>query len=632
MSDYPPRPRLVLRVGITGHQWDKLALADRDRLIACIGSVLAELERIADRMHQDPVSGYRPDAQEPGMSEVQEPELRIISALAEGADRLLPAAASSRWRLQAILPLPRDQYVATFPNLGDPADDFDALLRRARSQAGALILDRIEGAGSRFEALATAMAVNSDVLLAVWNEEPPKSRGGTGAVVELAVAHGIPVVRIPITGTGAPFLQGPGGPKDRDGDGLANLEERVRRLFYPPEPEHHGHGKWPDLREKYFREHWRRARLGQLYDTAIGLLAWDVFPSKERRRLGRRPVPFPFRKKEWRDPGQATRDRWRAAWQDRLKLPAGFVDTLVETPLPTHYGWASYLANYYAGRYRTTFLWAFGLAGVAVVFAGLGFAVAPSGEGHVSWRLVFGSLEFLLLAWVLGVVLWARYRDFHERWLEYRGLTESLRSLIVTLPFGVPSALAAGRGTGAETWVDWMHRAVVREIGVLPVEMEPGHLRAARTLLVEGMLREQIRHHERNESDYRFITHRLETIGTVAFALALVLALLHVIEIGWGPQALHVLKTPFLVVLATAVPAFASAAHGFLSHMGLPESAIRSRNVRRQLEQLAKLGGSERLPLNSHALGSVARESVATMNAELGAWFASYQGRPPTLP
>lgn len=627
-----------MRVGITGHQWDKLARADREPLIERIREVLARIEAITDRVHADPRSGYRPETPFEGMPEVQEPELRLISPLAEGADRLLPAAAPPRWRLQAILPMPVEEYRETFSSPHDPVDDFDELLRRARSQAGVQVLDRIPTAGSRFEALANVLAVSADVLIAIWNREKSASRGGTGAVVELAVANGIPVVLIPVTGTGEVTLHGDAGPVSEDGQGLENLEARIRRLLDPPEPDPDDHEKAPELREKYFRERWRPGRLGQFYDWMVDILGAELFPTPEHRIARRRRAALPFTRTFPRDPGLAIRERWRRAWVGTLGLPEAFAEPILRTSLPTHYGWSSHLANYYAGRYRTTFLWAYGLAGFAILFAAIGYLAVP--EEAIALKLLFGGLEFVLLAWILAVVLWARHHDFHERWLEYRAVTESLRSLVVTLPLGVPSALAAGRTTGAETWVDWMHRAVVREVGLLPVEMTPDHLRSARTLLLEGTLREQVRHHQRNEGGYMRIAHRLEGFGTWGFVLALALALyhllhmLHVLPLPHGAVvAVDSVLTPDVsLIVATSIPAFAAACHGFLSQMGLHETAIRSRNVRRQLEDLHEQALTKPVRLDSQDLGAVAKASVATMNSEMGAWFAAYQGRPPSLP
>src|SRR4026208_715143 len=105
MSAHPPRPRLVVRVGITGHRWDKLDHADEARLKLRVGEVLSAVRSIESRIGNAAGSGYR-DPDPARASEPVIPELRLVTALAEGADRILVDAAPSEWRLQAGGALP----------------------------------------------------------------------------------------------------------------------------------------------------------------------------------------------------------------------------------------------------------------------------------------------------------------------------------------------------------------------------------------------------------------------------------------------------------------------------------------------------------------------------------------------
>ena len=42
------------------------------------------------------------------------PLIRVVSGLAEGADRIAVTAAPADWRLEAILPMPRAEYARDF--------------------------------------------------------------------------------------------------------------------------------------------------------------------------------------------------------------------------------------------------------------------------------------------------------------------------------------------------------------------------------------------------------------------------------------------------------------------------------------------------------------------------------------
>src|SRR6266545_5598447 len=110
---HPPRPRLTVRVGVTGHRWNKLRRSDAPAIEARIGEVLRWIEDLVAVVHRDPGAGYRSPVA--GGPEPSPPELRMISGLAEGGDRLAADAAHRRsWSLQALLPFPREQYQRDF--------------------------------------------------------------------------------------------------------------------------------------------------------------------------------------------------------------------------------------------------------------------------------------------------------------------------------------------------------------------------------------------------------------------------------------------------------------------------------------------------------------------------------------
>ena len=115
-----------------------------------------------------------------------------LSSVAEGGDQLFISqvrALGMSWH--AILPLPRSEFARDFP----PAE-WEAVER---------ILDQAEHVriitenGTRDDAyLDCGMATvdGSDVLIAVWDGEPARGRGGTGDVVSYARSLGRPLILI----------------------------------------------------------------------------------------------------------------------------------------------------------------------------------------------------------------------------------------------------------------------------------------------------------------------------------------------------------------------------------------------------------------------------------------------------
>ena len=118
-------------------------------------------------------------------------ELRLISALAEGADRL---AAREAIRLGAeldvVLPFPREDYEKDFP---DAVADFRELLSMAR----VFTLDGFRDGGAAqtesYEAAGRFVVGNCDLLLAVWDGARARGRGGTAEIVSYAIRVGVPV-------------------------------------------------------------------------------------------------------------------------------------------------------------------------------------------------------------------------------------------------------------------------------------------------------------------------------------------------------------------------------------------------------------------------------------------------------
>lgn len=115
----------------------------------------------------------------------------LVSALAEGADRvaLEPWLPSVSVTLVALLPLPRAAYETDFAT-EQSREDFARLLGRAQevrvvSEAGARV--------AAYAALGARIVSIADVVVAIWDGEPPRGDGGTGDVVARARERRLPL-------------------------------------------------------------------------------------------------------------------------------------------------------------------------------------------------------------------------------------------------------------------------------------------------------------------------------------------------------------------------------------------------------------------------------------------------------
>jgi hypothetical protein len=126
-----------------------------------------------------------------------QPLLRLISPLAEGTDRLVAEeAVRLGFRLEVVLTFTQKDYETDF----DPASraEFEALLAQSGDRDGppcVVALDGARGAAEdrSYEAAGRMVVRNCDLLIAIWDGEPAKGRGGIAEIVHFAQRMGPPV-------------------------------------------------------------------------------------------------------------------------------------------------------------------------------------------------------------------------------------------------------------------------------------------------------------------------------------------------------------------------------------------------------------------------------------------------------
>jgi hypothetical protein len=121
--------------------------------------------------------------------------LQVISALAEGADRMVADAGLAHGAaLVAMLPFSRATYLQDFPEeqskrefmrlLADATEvvelDGDAASNDTRNAA--------------YSAVGEAVVARSDLIFALWDGGPPNGPGGTSEIVDYARRHSRPVL------------------------------------------------------------------------------------------------------------------------------------------------------------------------------------------------------------------------------------------------------------------------------------------------------------------------------------------------------------------------------------------------------------------------------------------------------
>ena len=121
-------------------------------------------------------------------------KFRVLSSLAEGADRLLASRLLLLLgaRLWVPLPLAKEEYLEDFETPSSRIEFLDLL-----GQAERVI--QMPACGQREEGYLAAggyVLDNSDVLLAIWDGEPAQGKAGTAEIVSLARQRSLPLAWI----------------------------------------------------------------------------------------------------------------------------------------------------------------------------------------------------------------------------------------------------------------------------------------------------------------------------------------------------------------------------------------------------------------------------------------------------
>jgi len=177
MNRRSPGRGKVLRVGITGHRPNRLPPQEYERIRRQLSQTMARIEKANPEVQ--PV---------------------LITGLAEGADRLAAFVALGRqWPLHAVLAFHRSRFEKDFADAYS-LGEFRALLG-ASTEVGEPDPKWHRGrtAEDGYDAVGDRLVGDCDVIIAVWDGEASRGRGGTVRVIEEARAHGVPVVWIHAT-------------------------------------------------------------------------------------------------------------------------------------------------------------------------------------------------------------------------------------------------------------------------------------------------------------------------------------------------------------------------------------------------------------------------------------------------
>ena len=500
-SPGPPKLGFGLSLGVTGHRSEALAEAPPGLVEARLREVLGLLGEAARALA----------AKEAEWFDEGPPRLTLVSPLADGADQLAAGIALEHgFGLQAILPFTADEYRGDFPDTATVAK-FDVLYDRATC--------KFELPGDRARSLdayvmaGRATVAHCDLLIAVWDGQPSRGRGGTAEVVALATEAGTPIVHIPIDPAAPVTLRWSAfdpAVVTRHGDDAvirefdAELVARTLEALLAPPPD-------PDERE-FIRE-FRAERLGGLrprieYPLLLALAG-----------VGK------FGKKDWQESKVAA--SIRGEWETfRTRCAEAYGVTAPLDLLEQSYSRADRLATRFAQTYRSGHIFNFLLAALAVMI-GLSAFMLP-------WaKLELAALELIVTVAIIVNSFVGSNREWHRRWLDYRQLAERLRPLRSLKLLGVAAPDPPGSVTNpvALRWIDWYAAAVWRAMGCPSGTVDAERAQLISRAIADHELVPQIAYHRASSHQVEALDKRLERIslflfiGTLAVSVAVLIGL-----------------------------------------------------------------------------------------------------------
>ena len=551
---HPPRLPFVLSVGVTGHRVEALPEEAVEAIVDRIRFALESLKSSAIELH----------ARERSLFSAAPPRLLFVSPLADGSDQIAAAIALDLgFELQAVLPFDRPTYRATLHNSG--LERFDELVARATCilELPGEVSDEMKA----FVMAGRATVAHCDVLVAVWDGRPPRGRGGTGEIVQLAITRGTAIAHVPVQAEMQPRLlwaafdptvrtQADETTAQRPLD-AANVRALLSALLLPP----------PDEQDREFAntfagERLRRIRARIEYPLLLAAAGVGRFSTKDftNAHCVRQT------RDEWR--------RYREVCADAHHIAAP-IDLLEDS-----YSWADRLATHFAQTYRSGNIFNFVLGGLAVCL-GLSAFMAPHLKFEEAALETGITLAIILNAWI------GTRNQWHRRWLDYRQLAERLRPMRSLKLLGIAAPDAPGTATNPvpRRWIDWYASGIWRAIGCVAGSLDGERAAGLARAISEYEIAPQVSYHERSSAQIDQLDQRLEAVAFTLFIATVAVTVVTLVGLSIDSQWVNDYGN-WLTLVSAGFPALATAIFGIRFQGDFGGDAVRSASTAKALRTI----------------------------------------------
>ncbi len=582
----------MFSVGVTGHRSEAFSADQASALEQRIEQSLAQLRTAVLDLRQREAATFS----------AEPPRLLFVSPLADGADQMAAQIALRvGFELQAVLPFGVQTYRA---RLAEPSRQrFDALLASASCQL------QLPGETDReldaFVMTGRSTIAHCNMLLAVWDGLPPRGRGGTGEIVQMAITRGMPVLHVPVDqGAAVRLLWSAFDPAvltladestvERPAN-QANVELLLAALLLPPAD--------PDERKflrGFARERIRHIRTRIEYPLMLAAAGIARFGTKDivDRHCARQ-----------------IRDEWRA-YREGCGSACG-----VSAPgalLEDAYSWADRLATHFAQTYRSGHIFNF-LFGALAVCLGLSAFMVPA------LRLEFAAVEIVItIAIVLNALIGSR-DEWHRRWLDYRQLAERLRPMRSLKQLGIAAPDHPGTITNPvpRRWIEWYAIGVWRALACPSGSIDKAGAPRLAEAIADYEIAPQVSYHQRNSRRIDRLDRRLGAIAMMLFVATLLVSIATLTGLALGAEWVDRYGNWFTLVSA-GFPALGTAVFGIRFQADFGGDALRSMATATTLGQIEQ---ELRKDVSLSRAADLTEQAARVMLGDLDEWRLVNQQR-----
>jgi Protein of unknown function (DUF4231) len=624
-TDCPPKPSFVLRAGVVGFESNKLDGSGIHSIKAQLVKVFAGLEQAANELLCANAAIYS-DAS---------PQIRLVSGFAEQADLVATSICPDEWIVEGVLPIQKEQYLKDFSKLtiadSDVPVEFAQCLKKASTVTQLFQQALPRKAPDRLSVYGYLLR-QIDVLIYV--DGTPESCNVAAPIAKKAYEGGIPVIWVSTHHKDARLVMSfdeAGRPVASDADcNEGPLIFALKPIFDGPKLSA-GHLRRPPQRAliDYYRETWRSRYYPLVYD----FLTRPVIGQLPRIAVAARPLAK--RLLEWEPFFHAA------------PLAENLTERLRQILLP-RYVWADALAVRYSYLYRTAYILAYLLSAVAV-FVGLKGATIASDDQEA----IIALIELAVILIIASLIIFGRLRFWHERWLDYRTLAESLRHgkfLAFLSEYGRIQDSSSTLHSSMPLWTLWYIRATMRELGLPSAVLDSTFQWRTLSATLAFEIDEQIKYHQEKRDVARRVDLILHWMGMACFVFILIVLSLFEVDhwYGWFQHLttamvnaegaaqiggdVHSIR-PLLLVFSAGLPALGAALAGIRIHGEFERSEQQST---RAIDSLTLLKADYEAAMRREAdIEETAAMLIATsriMSDDLAAWEELFGRKRLTLP